>query len=313
MNNNNKKDLFPFIIFIICVAGLVFVIKSNSIDIGLFNWKYLGIYIIITVSYQFLAAARTSIILGLKQYIKSFYIQAAAIVTGSPTPIKLGIPLKIYLFKKYLNIPIIETTSAILYESLIRIIVLLLLGLSFSGWQYFNKINQIIYFFIPLLFISPIIIMLLFRNIKGGLIDRIKLKLSELIDVFKHMISSWDLTVKILIIQIIIQLAFILRIKLLLNGIGDESLTLLEISRAIIITGLITTLSMIPGGYGIKEISLIYLLQLEGLDYSNSIFISLADRSLQIGISMILGIFASIYFSKFNTKNVRLKNVWYHR
>ena len=104
-----------------------------------------------------------------------------------------------------------------------------------------------------------------------------------------------------------------MRIKLLLNGIGDESLTLLEISRAIIITGLITTLSMIPGGYGIKEISLIYLLQLEGLDYSNSIFISLADRSLQIGISMVLGLFASVYFSNFNTRNVRLKNVRYHR
>ena len=53
---------------------------------------------------------------------------------------------------------------------------------------------------------------------------------------------------------------------------------------------------------GIKDISMVYLLGVEGLDYPNAILVSLSDRSLQIGISMILGIFASLYFANINRK-----------
>ena len=139
--------------------------------------------------------------------------------------------------------------------------------------------------------------MLIINSKTVDFIDRIKSKISAFRNEFKEIFSNWGLFLLITSIQIIVQLIFIMRINLLLNSIGIESLTLLQISRVVIATGLITTVSMIPGGYGIKDISMVYLLGVEGLDYPNAILVSLSDRSLQIGISMILGIFASLYFT----------------
>ena len=73
-------------------------------------------------------------------------------------------------------------------------------------------------------------------------------------------------------IQIVLQLMSILRVMFIINSLSVESLTLLQISRVVLSTSFLSMISMIPGGYGIREISIIYLLQLEGLDYTNSIF-----------------------------------------
>ena len=296
-----KKLIFPIIVIIICISGLIFTFNSAELETSLFKPRYLIIYFLFSVFYLFLAAMRTPIILGIKHYIKSFWIHRMALVVGSPTPVKLGIPLKIYLFKKYLNISIVKTTSAILYESLNRILVLVVLGILFGGWQYLLKAKISVYLLVPIF--TVIVVLMLIINIKTvDFIDRIKSKISAFRNEFKGIFSNGRVFLLITSIQIIVQLIFIVRINLLLNSIGIESLTLLQISRVVITTGLITTISMIPGGYGIKDISMVYLLGVEGLDYPNAILVSLSDRSLQIGISMILGIFASLYFANINRK-----------
>ena len=86
-------------------------------------------------------------------------------------------------------------------------------------------------------------------------------------------------------------------------------MTLLQVARVITMTRLITILSMVPGGYGIKELSIIYLFQLEGLDYPNAILISLADRTLSVSISLILGIISSLYFLRSPGNNIKSLNL----
>ena len=178
---------------------------------------------------------------------------------------------------------------------------------TFGGLHYLKTINYNIYLVFPILIIISIIL-LLFNYMSGGLIEKIKTNIFAIKSEFKGIINNLPTAVKITIIQIILQLIYIIRIMFLLKCIGVESLTLFQISRSVIATSLLTMISMIPGGYGIREISIIVLLQLEGLDNAKSIFISLADRSLQLMIAMILGIFASIYFTNFNKPEGNLKN-----
>jgi len=260
-------------------------------------------YLVVSFIILTLGPLQTPIILGIKDYLLSFWIQTAAFVTGSPTPIKLGIPIKIYFFKKYLNISVIKTTTVMLYEILIRSIVLLVLLLLFGGLQYLAIIKNI-YFIFAIFVIIISIIFFLFKYKTGGLIEKIKTKIFLSINELKKITNSWNTAIKIIVIQIVLQLMSILRVMFILNSLSVESLTLLQISRVVLATSFLSMISMIPGGYGIREISIIYLLQLEGLDYSNSIFISLADRSLQTGIAMIFGIFSSIYFAKFHKQPV---------
>jgi len=291
----------------VSTGGLIITIKSSSIDISSLELNNLFYYLVISLIYYSLSSLLTPIIIGSKDYIMSFWIQTASYVTGSPSPIKLGIPIKIYLFKKYLNVPITKTTSAIIYESLIRIIVLFVMVPSFGGLHYLKIINNNIYLVFPILIIISIIL-ILFNYMSGGLIEKIKRNIFVFKSEFITIIKNLSAAVKITIIQIILQLIYILRIMFLLKCIGVESLTLFQISRSVIATSLLTMLSMIPGGYGVRELSMIFLLQSEGLDNAKSIFISLADRSLQLMIAMILGIFASIYFTYFNKSDSNLKN-----
>ena len=93
------------------------------------------------------------------------------------------------------------------------------------------------------------------------------------------------------------------RIILLLNSIGVDSLTFVQVSRAVITSNILSTISMLPGGYVVKEISLIYLLQLEGIDYSQGVLIALADRSFQLMIAMIFGAFSSVFITKYERRN----------
>jgi len=52
-------------------------------------------------------------------------------------------------------------------------------------------------------------------------------------------------------------------------------------------------------GGGIKEVSIVYFLGLEGISTPDAIIISLADRTFQILLSLIIGIFSLLYFVRF--------------
>ena len=250
---------------------------------------------ILSIIFYGLSSTLSPIILRIKNYKLSFWIDRSSSVAGSPTPIKLGLPIKILLFKKYFNKSIVSITSAIVYESLIRIIVLFLLALLFGASDYLVVRYDII---LILLFIILIIMTFISRYKNGKIISRIKNKIldikSDLIVIFKNNRTNVIIT----FLQIILQLMSIGRIMLLLNSIGVDSLTFVQISRVVLTCSILTTISMLPGGYVVKEISLIYLLQLEGIDYSQSVLVSLADRSFQLMIAMIFGIFSSVFITK---------------
>jgi len=287
----------PIVIFVISTSGLVLCIKYNKISLSTFDVNNFIYYLFFSVIFYFLSSTVTPIILGIKDYIISFWIQTAAYASGSPTPIKIGLPIKIYLFKKYLNTSVIKTTTAIIFESLIRIIILFILVPLSGGLKYLINIKQNYFFIIPIIVII-IIVMVFFQYSSGNLIEKIKTNIFVFKTEFKRITKNLNITIRIIFIHIILQLIYTMRILVLINSIGIESLTFLQVARAVIATSLLTTISLIPGGYGIREVSIIYLLQLEGIDYANSIFISLADRSIQLMIAMFLGIFASIYFTK---------------
>lgn len=247
-----------------------------------------------------LSSTLSAIILKIKNYKLSFWIDRSASVAGSPSPIKLGLPIKILLFKKYFNKSILSITSAIVYESLIRIIVLFVLAIFFGASHYLVVRYDIILIFI---FIILIIMTFISRYNNGKIISKIKNKILDVKIDLINLFKSYKTNLIITFLQLILQLMSIGRIILLLNSIGVDSLTFVQVSRAVITSNILTTISMLPGGYVVKEISLIYLLQLEGIDYSQGVLIALADRSFQLMIAMIFGAFSSVFITKYERRN----------
>ena len=291
----NKKIIFPFTVIIICITGIIFTINSNEVKLESFKLKFLIIYFIISAFYLFLATIRTPIILDSKEYIKSFLIHRMSIISGSTTPIKLGLPIKIYLFKKYLGISPLKSTGAVLYEIIIRVFMLFILGTIFQSWRYIERLDHFL-LLIGTLILFGIFIYLILLNPSKKIVMILRDKIRDIKKIISKVFNRFDIAIKIIIIQLIIQLIFILRIELLLKGIGIDSLSIIAIARAIIVSSFITTISAVPGGYGIKEISIVFFLGLEGISTPDAIIISLADRTFQLFISLIIGIFSSLYF-----------------
>ena len=297
----NKKIIFPLMVIIICIVGIVFTINYNKITFESFKLTSLISYFIISVFYLCISAIRTPIILDSKQYLKSFLIHRMSIILGSTAPIKLGLPIKIYLFKKYLGISTQKSTGAILYEIIISVFTIFILGAIFGSWVYIEKLDRNALFIgIPILLGLFFFLILIYSS--NNIVNLLRNKILDIIKALRKVFNRFDIAVKIIIIQLIIQLIFILRIKLLLNGIGIDSLSIIAISRAIIISSFITTISVVPGGYGIKEVSIVFFLGLEGISTPDAIIVSLADRTFQVLISLIIGIFASLYFTNINRK-----------
>jgi uncharacterized protein (TIRG00374 family) len=85
----------------------------------------------------------------------------------------------------------------------------------------------------------------------------------------------------------------IFRIHFLLLAI-DEPLPLFQLIRAIFIAALITTLSMVPGGYAVREASLSFFLVQEGVTLEGAMIVVFVDRIFTTGSSFMLGIVSSL-------------------
>ena len=111
-----------------------------------------------------------------------------SMVSGSASPIKVGVPIKIYLFKKYLGISAIQSTSAILFEVIIRIFILIIMGMILGSWRYLRVVDPILLslfvFIICILFFYTI--KLKTKSEENTLISSIKTKIISFKQIFKE-------------------------------------------------------------------------------------------------------------------------------
>ena len=73
----------------------------------------------------------------------------------------------------------------------------------------------------------------------------------------------------------------------------------MSISKAVLLTTFISHVSFIPGGYVVREVSLVYFLSIEGVPYAFGTIIALFDRFFQTLIVFILGPISVLVLKKY--------------
>jgi uncharacterized membrane protein YbhN (UPF0104 family) len=206
--------------------------------------------------------------------------------------------MKIYLFKEYLGIPVSKTSSAIIFEFTVHTFIIILCGILFGSMKYFTLDLRIF------LIVCMIIAMasLALSKYSGGLRKYAWFrKMSDFANDTKHSfveglknIGRVSLIVCMLFVLILLAIS---RIEILLIAVG-EPLGFVQVARGVLIASLITTLSMVPGGYVVREATLSFFLVQEGVAFESTLVIVLLDRILMTGSSFVLGVVASLIFMK---------------
>ena len=78
----------------------------------------------------------------------------------------------------------------------------------------------------------------------------------------------------------------------------------MSISKAVLLTMFISDLSFIPGGYVVREVSLVYFLSIAGVPYTAGTIIALLDRFFQTSIIFILGPISILVLKKYYLINL---------
>ena len=87
----------------------------------------------------------------------------------------------------------------------------------------------------------------------------------------------------------------------------NEPLGFIETARGVLISSFITIMSLIPGGYIIKEATLTLFLINEGISLDSAILVSLFDRLFSTIFSFLFGGISSIILLKMGKINKSLK------
>lgn len=290
-----------FSVIILCVAILAWLLEGV-------DWSFLenaqasvilyiiGLTILGTIIYTYMIHVMV-IANGFKSNLISCYLSLTMSLTGNYiTPIKLGLPLRVYFYKNLLDIPVAAGTSLITTEMLTGAILPLILAI--VGIFYFYPqigfvaplfLLLMIFIFLAFVIYTPKPIINFFESRKdenNGLSKFIKLLLNLHVNFItqsgKGIVAAILFYLSILLLQTL-RLWFVIYLFAEPPGF-IHLLFILTISLTI------GNISFIPMGLGTRDISLIFLLINSGLQSEFATSVAIILRLLSPGWPLILGI-----------------------
>ncbi len=232
------------------------------------------------------------------------YIHFSTLAAHYSTPVKIGIPVAIYLFKKIENIEYSKSTAMLFIEiavstSLCGLIALVgipaILGISLNNVVAIIFIGALGLFFVLLLFN--------YWHKKSSKQYRLIDYLFKTIGAMQCVTSS-KLTIYIML-SMLLRLVDGLNLFLLCWFFLEE-LTLWESVITTSTAFFIGTISMIPMGLGSRDISILLLLHHYNVANDSAVLIVSLQRVLTTGLSFVLGIYCG---SVLGIKNARVAMV----
>ena len=304
-----KRNIIIAIIFsAVIYVGLSFYSDSDNIfnilsQINLFNLPLIFLLSFLTFFFRFIIWHNYTVHFNYKLKLSYSFILFFSSLIMSVTPGKVGELIKAYMLKKDFNLPVSKTTSIIFAERITEMISLIFLALfgAFLFDIYIEVILSLGTFFVILIYI------LTHKNLCLKILDFLSgiriiqkykqgfqntyLSVVELLEV-KMFLKMFALSVLSWIFECF---AFYL---IMLNFFPDTTIILATfIFTFSIIVG---SFSMVPGGIGVAEGSLTFLLKTFGFDYGAAIAATLLLRISTLWFSVFLGIvFLSIYQAKY--------------
>lgn len=242
--------------------------------------------------------------LGYKRTLRTVYLIVTTSLGASlATPVKIGIPLRIFLYQTILKVPYSIGAASLVLEVFIGSF----LGVIISICGIFILFSSLD-FLMPLLgalLLLLILLLMLFtkpRNYDALLsiwpLKKIKNRLIAFIiktqNAIKGLNKSQLLVLGILFISSYILSTLRLYFVLFSFSIQLNLLTLLYIQSISFIAG---SLSMLPMGIGVRDLSKITLLNFIGVPTEISILVAIIERLLTSGISFALGVISASVLS----------------
>lgn len=312
MLNKIKRNIF-FVLGFATLIYFIFIVYSDSnsiletfqkISISIFLQSLL--FIILSLILKFVRWHIFVKQLEIKiDLINSVLIFLSGLIM-SISPGKVGELLKSYLLKDRFNIPKSKTFPVILAERIsefISLVIVTIIGIFIYNFD----ISKI---FIPIVLIILIFVLFLNQSLKDRLlqylsrssflksrINKIDLFHSSIIELFKPIIF-----IKVQIISLFAWLAEFYAFYIIVS-IFDENITYYFATFVYSISMIIGAISMLPGGIGTTEASLVYQLIKTGILESSAITVTFVIRIVTLWFSVLLGFVAYLIFLRKMKKN----------
>jgi hypothetical protein len=312
------KMLLPLLSIVLILIAMIYLVVSRQLVDILDVIRSMDIYyFILSIVFIFIStiilALRWSIItteIGANESRKLTMLIGAhslGILLSLIMPMKSGYYIKVPIlrsidgikYKQAIAAVNIETLSDLIYLLSLVPVYILIMMLPLHQDSIISIFIYIMLIFVFLLLLSTILIQICLKltptisNLKLsylGFAWHMVMKLVELVTMTKELITKKGLLNKSLIITSLSQLVGVFGVYLLVFSIG-ESMSFVSFFYYFTISYMIGILSMLPGGIGTTDVSLVVLLQSGGMALPNAVAIAILSRVIIYSVSAFLTIF----------------------
>jgi uncharacterized protein (TIRG00374 family) len=225
----------------------------------------------------------------------TFLIVTASLAANYATPVKLGIPLRVYLYRQKLGIPVSKGSALIAIETILGLllpVIIALVGIAtiFTAVEYRIPLIALVL----LIAIAITVIIVEPRKLLGWtrrLPFRSKMeRFIQAISEFRFGLVSTHWA-SLLVTSALLILAYVnaaVRLLFISRGLGADA-SILHLFYAQRIAFVAGSLSMIPMGLGVRDASLTLLLIGMGIPRETCILVSIVERMFSTGWRLLLG------------------------
>ncbi|HED07326.1 MAG TPA: flippase-like domain-containing protein [Ignavibacteria bacterium] len=226
--------------------------------------------------------------------LDSFYIFMSGLVM-SVTPGKVGEFLKAYLIKERTNVPMSKTSPVIIVERLTDSIAFILISLVGAYIFNYGMVITLIITFVLILFIivltSPKLFLITLHLLEKS--SRLNKHIIKIEDAYKSMqvLLKPSVLFGMTIVSVIAWLAECLGYYLILRNFGIE-INFMWASFSYAFANIVGTVSMLPGGLGVTEGSLTFLLLGKGVSKTTAVTTTFIARVATLWFAVLVGVIA---------------------
>lgn len=215
-----------------------------------------------------------------------FYIHFSTMAAHYSTPAKIGYPLTVFLLKRIENVPYTFGTALILIELTVNMLISGFFALTGSFLFFKNYLHNIAQVFLILLLgvFSVTVAVNLLKKRKQ------KTKISKLIGDIINSFSSISLkNIFIYVLMAGIVQMFSATNLILLAYFFSDGLSFFQAVAASSAAFFLGAVSMIPMGLGVRDVTMLFMLNQFGIGTAAGVSIVTIQRLLSTGLTIVLG------------------------
>ena len=224
---------------------------------------------------------------------------------------KFGIPVRVYLLKQLLHIPYrisISVKIIIIWLTLISIIISGLIGSILS-----NELPPIVVKNIIVFGIIGFFILIIIRFLSFEIKSRIHSEINLFSKIIKYSIECYNAFNKVSVKpQVIAFMGLIIKSMIyayvsfiIINSISENTVSIYTVWAIQAVNSVVSLFSILPGGLGTKELSLIFLFNLSGIGKEEALVLAAYERLIWVVPPIIFGFISGGILGIFSNENKR--------